>query len=110
MQARMCMHQKTGLSSEGVKPVAEQGSGAPGAEDGGGEQEGAVAAAVVVPGRVLVVHDQTRHVGRRLHGTHCSIPGALLAARVPRLIRCCLAHESQKRTQIAPDKMQSVAM
>ena len=59
---------------------------APGAEDGGGEQEGAVAAAVVVPGRVLVVHDQARHVGRRLHAHHCSVPAALLAVCAPRLI------------------------
>ena len=52
----------------------------------GGEQEGAVAAAVVVPGRVLVVHDQARHVGRRLHAHHCSVPAALLAVCAPRLI------------------------
>ena len=62
-----CACFRRGQSSGGVKPVAEQRGRAAGAEDGDGQQEGAVAAAVVVPGRVLVVHDQACHVGRRLH-------------------------------------------
>ena len=69
---------------EGITPVAEQRSGAAGAEDGGGQQEGAVAAAVVVVRRVLVIHDQARHVGRRLHARHRSAPAALLVADLPR--------------------------
>ena len=47
-------------------PVAEDDGRAAGAEQRAGEQEGAVAAAVVVEGDVLVVHDQRCAAGHGL--------------------------------------------
>lgn len=65
--ADICGSLSTG--GEAQLPVSHEGRSTSQTEEGRRQQEGAVSAAVVVEGDVLMVHDQAGRVGHRLHVT-----------------------------------------